>query len=234
MKNFIILGDSVMKGIVFSKEKNKYKLCKENNFNFLNDYGFNIINKSKMGATIKYCKKIIEDNPELFNNSTVLLSFGGNDCNFQWNSIANNPDDKYLPAVSPNDFKTIYLECIDALKKANAKALITNLVPIDSENYFKWISKGLNQKNILRWLGDEHVLYRWHEHYSSIVNEIATKSSCPLIDIRSPFLDVHEYRKYMCIDGIHPSPEGYSFLSENIKKNYLSEIISSKKIPAIA
>lgn len=220
--NFIILGDSVMKGVIYSKEHQKYKLCKENNFDFLNDYNFEVKNKSKMGATIKYCKKTIDSNPELFNNSTVLLSFGGNDCNFKWDDISNNPDNNYLPIVTPDDFINTYSECITSLKKANSKVFITNLVPIDSENYFNWISKNLNPKNILRWLGDEHVLYRWHEHYSDIINDISIKCNCPLIDIRSPFLGIHQYRNFMCVDGIHPSTEGYTLLQKNVKHEILS------------
>lgn len=222
MRNFIVLGDSVMKGIIYSDEHHKYKLCKENNFKFLNDYDFNIINKSKMGATIKYCKKTIEQNPNLFNNSTVLLSFGGNDCNYDWKDVSNNPNEVHLPSVSPKDFESTYIDCINSLKKANANVLITNLVPIDSENYFQWISKGLNRKNILQWLGNEHVLYRWHEHYSSIISEISEKCKCPLIDIRSPFLEVHQYKNFMCVDGIHPSIEGYTFLQKNVKSEILN------------
>ena len=43
-----------MKGVMYLEEEQKYKLCKENKFKFLNEDGNNVINKSKMGATIKY------------------------------------------------------------------------------------------------------------------------------------------------------------------------------------
>ena len=152
MKNFIVLGDSVMKGVIYSKEHQKYKLCKENNFEFLNDYDYNLINKSKMGATVNYCKKTLEKNPEMFNGSTVLLSFGGNDCNFDWKSVSERPDEEHSPVVTPNEFVSTYKDCIHSMQKAGANVLVTNLVPIDSENYFKWLSRGLNPQNILKWL----------------------------------------------------------------------------------
>ena len=224
MRNFIILGDSIMKGVIYSNEKNKYKLCKENNFDFINNNNFNLINKSKMGATINYCEKIIQNNLELFKNSDVLLSFGGNDCNYNWKEVSQNPKEDHLPFVTPENFKSTYINCINSLKKFNANVFITNLVPIDSKNYFNWISKNLNSNNILEWLGDEHVLYRWHEHYSNIINEISNKCKCPLIDIRNPFLEIHKYKQFLCIDGIHPNINGYEFLQEKLQEKLMPYI----------
>ena len=44
MSDYIILGDSIMKGVMYLEEEQKYKLCKENKFNFLTE---NVVDKQK-------------------------------------------------------------------------------------------------------------------------------------------------------------------------------------------
>ena len=44
--------------------------------------------------------------------------------------------------------------------------------------------------------------------------KIAEKFSCPLIDIRSPFLLSHNYTNLLSPDGIHPNVEGHEMIDK--------------------
>ena len=50
MKQLIIIGDSIMKGVTFNGQK--YQLCQEHNFDFLSQRSIAVQNFSKMGATV--------------------------------------------------------------------------------------------------------------------------------------------------------------------------------------
>ena len=109
-----------------------------------------------------------------------------------------------------------HLDRIKYAKDMGAKVHICNLVPLDSERYFKWISRNLSIDNILSWLGDTSMLYRWHEYYNRTAERIAEKYDCPLIDIRSPFLLSHNYANLLSDDGIHPTIEGHEVIDDLI------------------
>ena len=50
MKQLMIFGDSIMKGVTFNGQK--YQLCQEHNFDFLAKRNIAVQNFSKMGATV--------------------------------------------------------------------------------------------------------------------------------------------------------------------------------------
>ena len=91
-------------------------------------------------------------------------------------------------------------------------------VPLDAEKYMQWISRGLSYDRILGWLGDSSMLYRWHEFYSRTTEKLAEALSCPLIDLRMPFLMSHRYRDLLSADGIHPTEEGHRLIEETVAK----------------
>jgi hypothetical protein len=81
------------------------------------------------------------------------------------------------------------------------------LPPLDAERYFAWFTRtGLDQKAILGWLGDVQFIYRWHESYSSAIWEIGETHHVPVADIRKAILEERNYSRFLCKDGIHPTP----------------------------
>ena len=48
--------------------------------------------------------------------------------------------------------------------------------------------------------------------YSSAVLKVALRRGLPLVDVRSYFLDKHNYAALISEDGIHPSEEGYALI----------------------
>ena len=51
MKRLLIFGDSIMRGVYYSAEEGRHKIFSER-FNCLKERGFEVINSSRMGATV--------------------------------------------------------------------------------------------------------------------------------------------------------------------------------------
>lgn len=216
MKRILIFGDSIMRGVYYSEEAGRHKLYGERLKN-LKETGWDVKNCSIMGATIGTGRELIAKrltNPA--ENTTVIFEYGGNDCDFRWCDISENPKGEFSPNTPYEKFVSTYGECIEYARRLGAKVHICNLVPLDSDKYMNWISRGLNHENIRSWLGDTSMLYRWHEYYNRTAEMIAYKFSCPLIDIRSPFLLSHNYSNLLSPDGIHPTVEGHHVIDRLI------------------
>ena len=52
MKRLLIFGDSIMRGVYYSAEEGRHKIFSER-FNCLKERGFEVINSSRMGATVE-------------------------------------------------------------------------------------------------------------------------------------------------------------------------------------
>ena len=219
MKKLEIFGDSILKGVMYSEEQKKYKLCQDSKFSELTQYGIEVKNNSKMGATITDGLNIMSRRIDSIDKDTiVLLSYGGNDCDFMWNEISNNPNGKFFAKTPENEFIEKYETAVNYAKSKGAEVVIASLIPIDADKYMNWISRNLNYDNILSWLGDVSMLYRWQEHYNYVVENIASKLNCKQIDLRSGFLLNHNYSGLLCADGIHPTQYGHSIIKSTLSQ----------------
>ncbi len=225
MSDIIAFGDSVLKGVVH--ENNAYKVSKNSFSNLCEEiFGISIANKAKFGSTIDAGEKIISKNTELIKESKskyVVVEFGGNDCDFNWAEIAENPDREHFPKNTVAEFVEIYSRIIDEIKDMGKEPVLFSLPPIDSVRYFDFISRKINADNILKWLeGDKQLITNWHERYNLEVFKTALKRCVPVIDITSRFLETKNYSKLLCDDGIHPNEQGHAIIAETIKE-YVKE-----------
>ena len=215
MRQLLIFSDSVVKGVMH--ENGKFKLCDDHDFTSLKEIGVEAHNYSKMGATIRTGLDIM--NRKLTpcdRDTTILLSFGGNDCDYNWEEISDNPDGVHAPHTTPEDFVTLYRDAIRAAQKTGASVAVASIVPIEAERYMKTISQGRSEENILKWLGDVHRLYRWQEYYNFLACSLSGSLGCRLVDIRSRFLQSACFPTLMSDDGIHPSPAGHALLHKAV------------------
>lgn len=223
--SLVLYGDSIAKGIVYDNEKCRYTPIKENFSNIVaNSFKGTIYNAGKFGNTIirglsRMYNEVIKKTPDI-----VLIEFGGNDCDYKWDDIAQNPDTFHTPKTDISDFRKSLLTMIDELENANIVPILMTLPPLDANKYFKWISKGdpSAEKNILHWLGSEQRIYTWQKSYSEMITEVANKTKTTLVDVRTAFLNYGEYTKLLCKDGIHPNLEGQSLIA-NVFLNFMKE-----------
>lgn len=224
MKKLIILGDSILKGVTFSSENGRYKLCLPN-YDKLDEEGFEVKNFSKMGATIEYGERVLkEELKDSDDDCIVLFEYGGNDCDYPWKAISENPNDEHNCRTAPSVFEKTYKTCVEYARSMGAKVLISNLPPLDSDKYMDWISRGLDYDVILNWLGDKSMLYRWHENYNRLVERIADKFNISLVDVRGAFLTAHNFKTLISADGIHPTEDGHSLINKTITNAVLASI----------
>lgn len=213
MKQLMIIGDSIMKGVTFNGQK--YQLCQEHNFDFLARRNIAVQNFSKMGATVttglSILRRKLSAQPDL-TGTTVLFSFGGNDCDFDWAQVSQNPDGAFLPHTPHEAFVEAYREAIRTAQDAGARVAVTSLLPLDAERFMQHISNGNSYDNILHWLGDVNHLYRWQEYYSTLSCTLARAFGCQLLDLRSEFLKMKNLRSLIGSDGIHPTQAGHDII----------------------
>ncbi|HCW04568.1 MAG TPA: G-D-S-L family lipolytic protein [Clostridium sp.] len=217
--NFVVYGDSISKGVVYDEVKERYVVLKENFVNLVgNNLKAAIHNRGKFGNNIirgqeKLEKDVLKRDPDI-----LLIEFGGNDCDYDWQAIANNPEGEFSPKTDLELFSKTLNNIIDYCRKLNILPMLMTLPPLDSKRYFKWVSKKDRkaEKNILKWLGDVNRIYYWQEQYSKKGAEVAKENDVELIDVREAFLKEKEYSKFLCIDGIHPNKEGHKLIAKKV------------------
>ncbi len=222
MSEIYAFGDSVLKGVIL--ENNKYKVCK-NRFSNICENALNVVveNKAKFGSTITTGKKSFENNRDVLTNPDIeyiVLEFGGNDCDFNWKEISENPNIEHQANNTIEDFIKTYTEIIQTIKQYNKNPVLLSLPPIDAEKYINRISRKLNKENILKWMkNNPYFVTNWHERYNIETFKMAINNNISIIDITSKFLEQKNYSTFLCEDGIHPNEEGHKLISEAIQEH---------------
>ena len=220
IKNAIVWGDSVAKGVILDEARGRYSLAPHNAVSIVSEgLGIKIQNRARMGYTSKEGVAMMQkDLKKGLHADAAILEFGGNDCDFDWKAISEAPDSLHLPKTSAAEYESNMRQMIGAAKNAGMEPILVNLTPVNAQQYFQFISRnGLSQENILRWLGDVFQIYRYQESYSMIVSRLARECGCRLLDIRSAFLHVWDCTSTLfCRDGIHPTAEGQRLIGQSI------------------
>lgn len=206
-----------MKGVMYTSSK--YSLCKGSLAERLSECGVEAKKNCKMGITIPKAEEMIErivPDGEDLSGQTVLLEFGGNDSTYDWKKVSEDPLADHLCVTPLDEFLSIYEKIINRLKSMGAEICISTLVPIDADKYMNFISKDLSYDNIMTFLGDKSMLYRWHEMFNNKVEELARRTDSKIVDLRNTFLMSHDFKNLLGDDGIHPTEEGHKLIEDRL------------------
>jgi len=218
-KKILVVGDSLSKGVSLNEEKKRYFFLKNSFVNNLSTaLNADVVNTAKFGSTIKYGAERLEAQLTKHNPDIVLIEFGGNDCDFIWDEIAEDPYSDHLPKTPLSEYEKYLIAMIAMVRSAGATPVAMTLPPLNAVDYFKWFTKGSKKKadNILKWLEDVSKIYWWHERYSSTVVDVAEQCNVPVADVRRSFLKTPDFRTYICKDGIHPNEKGHTLMTSSI------------------
>ncbi|WP_138494641.1 SGNH/GDSL hydrolase family protein [Paenibacillus pinistramenti] len=216
---YIISGDSISRGVVYDEDRSKYVVLEENYVSLLQEKLRGAVrNTARFGNTLmkgitSLKKDILKDKP-----SIVLIEYGGNDCDFNWQAIAENPDAEHSPKTDFNLFEKMLTETIEYLRSQQITPILMNLPPLNADNYFKWVT-GSNpdaESNVLKWLGSVTKIYWWQERYNSTIMKVAELTKTKMIDVRSAFLAHPDFTQYLCVDGIHPNKDGHRIICDKV------------------
>ena len=219
IQRIAVFGDSVLKGTVFDESKGRYCTLEDNCARMTSQLlGIDIANHSRFGCTAPRGRTfVLRAMQNGMNCDAALIEYGGNDCDFDWAHVAAAPDVPHQPHTPLKDFIDAFRDMIGTLRQKGITPVLMNLPPIDSVRYFDWITReGLSRTGILRWLKDVHYIYRFHEQYSVAVANLALEQQCPMIDVRSAFLQRPDYNALLCADGIHPNKQGHQLMLRTI------------------
>lgn len=212
-----VFGDSVLKGVVLDERLGRYKVITAESARELAKLsGRDLVNRSTFGATITKAREVIKRTLKRKDDCEIaVLEFGGNDCNFDWQQVSDNPRTNHLPQTDPDQFVQVYEEIIRDLHARGIKVIVMNLPPIDSEYYLEYlVTSGLDRRSLVEFLGDTAMISRFQELYSNLGERVAERTGAMLVDVRSRFLKLRNYRDYICLDGLHPSAEGHRIIYE--------------------
>ena len=207
MKNLKIFGDSIIKGVTYNGQS--YHLCQEHDFDTLRAQGVTVENNAKMGATIDAgLKQLDRKLGACDSDTTVLFCFGGNDCDYDWKAISEDPDGEHLPHTPSEQFIDRYCTAIRKAQSAGARVAMTSLPPLEQERYFTFITRGLSAENILHWLGDTDHLYR------------CAAEPCVWLQARRSARGVPQKPHFPTLigaDGIHPTQAGHDLIHHTVQ-----------------
>ncbi|PKM63005.1 MAG: SGNH/GDSL hydrolase family protein [Firmicutes bacterium HGW-Firmicutes-21] len=209
-----VFGDSIAKGVIYDEEKKRYAILKDSIVNMVQERtDIEINNYACFGCTVTKGFNLLEKvEGELKDCEYTFIEFGGNDCDFKWSEVAQNPDINHDCNTPLEVFKEKYKKMIERVWAAGSRPVLITLPPIDSKRFFNWVSKGLNKDNILKFLGDVEHIGRWQSAFNDAVHQLSGLFGLPVLDIRSIFFKQNNFTDYLCEDGIHPNKEGHKLM----------------------
>jgi lysophospholipase L1-like esterase len=216
---YMITGDSISKGVIYDEVRSKYVILEDNYVSLLQSKLKGAVrNTARFGNTLikglgNLKKDVLKDKPNI-----VLIEYGGNDCDFHWNEIADNPDAEHCPKTDFTVFEKMLTETIDFLKSQQITPILMSLPPLNADQYFKWVSNNnpVAEMNILKWLGSVTKIYWWQERYNSTIVKVSEITKTKYIDVRGAFLEHPDFTKFICVDGIHPNKDGHQIICDKV------------------
>lgn len=218
-KKVLIFGDSLARGVVWDESRSRYALSPRAAVKRVaEETGLQIVNRARMGMTAEGGLACMQADLDAgMTAEAVLIEFGGNDSDFDWRAISDNPHADHQPKTRIDTYEDDVRRMIELAGSHGMSAVLCTLPPIISESYFDFFSQGgLNTDNILMWLGDKNKIYRFHERYSLVLGRLAREYGCRLLDLRSAFLEKWDAHPYYCRDGIHPNDLGQELIAETV------------------
>ncbi len=218
-KKVIVWGDSIARGVIYDAEHRRYRIspCAAH-ARVADETGMEITCRAHMGMTAGAgLARMRADLERGMRADSVVLEFGGNDCDFDWRAVSQSPREAHIPKTPIAEFERDTRAMIELARSYGMAVSLCTLPPILSDRYFAFFSReGLDQGNLLSFLGEKNTLYRFHERYSLLVARLAREYDCRLLDLRAAFLSQWDPRPYICEDGIHPSDAGQLLMSHAI------------------
>ena len=220
----VALGDSIIKGVLVQSEgeRSRYSLADKSIVECCAEkLGGESLNLGKMGCTIEAGERILDRYLDKMSGARyVLLEYGGNDSDYNWQEIAEAPEKEHFPRTRLEVFEQVYERVINKIKEMGAIPLVLSLPPMDAERYFAFFSQKWEdgfRANVMRWLGGStNTIMSGHELYNLATMRIAQRTGAQWIDVTSGLLKGHNFRAYLCDDGIHPNERGQRMIAEAV------------------
>ena len=227
-----VWGDSIAKGVYYDEARGRYAILRESCLRLMeSELGIPVRNYAVMGRTAPECLAAVDPRDRV-PGGIAVIEFGGNDCDMDWAAVARQPDRDHPARSSVAEFKRALQGMAAFVRAGGMEPILVTPLPIDGQKYFQWVSRGLDQEAILKYLGgDPQMMYRWQEQYAGAVRDVAREEDTRLLDCRGAFLSDREFPSFYCPDGIHPNARGHRKLFEFIRGKIRTEQEEEKDRP---
>ena len=221
------LGDSITKGVVLN-DQNRYSAAEQSFLDIIsNELDLRIDNYGKFGCTVGYGNSVIERHTaDIADSDYTFIEYGGNDCDFDWMKIAQDPHGEHKARTPLEEFTEELSSLVAKIRELGSVPVLITLPPILSDTYFSFFSRSMSDEqknNIKEWLGgDIGIISRWHESYNRALFQVANQTRTQIIDITTPFDTFRgDLTSLYCADGIHPNARGHKLIAHSIINMYL-------------
>lgn len=221
------LGDSITKGVVLN-EQYRYSAAEQSFLDILSsELDLRVDNYGKFGCTVSYGNNVVERHAaDIADSDYTFIEYGGNDCDFDWIKIAQDPHGEHKARTPLEEFTEELSSLVAKIKGLGSIPVLITLPPILSDTYFTFLSRSMSDEqknNIKEWLGgDVGIIARWHESYNRALFQVANQTRTQIIDITTPFDTFRgDLTSLYCADGIHPNARGHKLIAHTIINMYL-------------
>lgn len=213
MLTIALYGDSIGRGVAYDEVRSRYHYLRDGFDRLMEKEGqARFLNHSRFGATAHEGLAELEPLTEL-DADAVVVEYGGNDCSPDWKAVSEDPDTMHPPRTALSDFEEILARFVRKIRELGKIAVLVTPPPLVAERFVPWVSKGLDEQAILRFLGDAHHVYRWQEQYALSVHQVARQTRSRLFDLRAWFLKERDLGSLYCADGMHPNQKGHALIA---------------------
>ncbi|WP_010304409.1 SGNH/GDSL hydrolase family protein [Kurthia senegalensis] len=213
----LCFGDSITRGVTL--QGNRLRIVKQTYPKHLqaarpNDEIVNkgVFNDNSSSLLQRFDKDVVAEHPDV-----TLLEIGGNDCVFNWQEVANAPDDVHQPTVRMQDFKQNIRTLYDRLTNIGSKLVLVTPPPLDPVKYYEYL-ENLFDQSISKWICKVGGIDFWHKQYNDAIVQLSEELHLLLIDVRKAFIETDHFQDFMSNDGIHPNEEGYVLMAQTIEQ----------------
>ncbi|CAH0347227.1 GDSL-type esterase/lipase family protein [Bacillus sp. CECT 9360] len=217
----ICFGDSLTRGISFVK--GRLRILKDNYPNTLAKLAepfssVEILNKGVFNDNSdllvdRIDKDIISEQPDI-----VLISVGGNDCNFKWDEVAEHPTGTHEPIVPLERYLQNVTSMVKEFQEKHITPFLITLPPLDPARYYSFIADKFGP-SIGHWVSSVGGIEHWHGMYNRKLKKLAKELNVALIDVRTYIKSSGDLEELISDDGIHLTSEGYRCMSQAIFKD---------------
>lgn len=217
IKSVIVLGDSILKGIISSEDLTQIRPSEINALQMAGEkLAIEINNKSIYGAhIIKLQSTQTKNLNKGLTADIALIESGTNDCDYEWNDVCTKPFSEITQKVPLADFKRIASEMVDTSRENKITPVLVTAPDLAIPYWKEYITRGLDKEKIAQFIGhDPYVLLRNQEEYMEALHQIAKEKNVQLIDMRVEFRKTSDPMSLMCKDGVHPNIEGHKLMAD--------------------
>lgn len=154
-----------------------------------------VTNRSKMGATSTKGLQLVEhDVARGMDARYALVAYGGNDSDYDWPAVAEDPALDHRPRTELPTFVETMRSAVKALREKGVQPVMMTLPPSTRRAICALsAAAGHQPRTDMQWLGEEQMIYRHQEMYSDAGARLAFEEGVPLIGVRENFLGDHHF-----------------------------------------